>query len=271
MRIAPVFILATMAGAIMLPISAAINPQFTLVLNGMTFAEPICLLARITTVAAMTSYFDPCAYAGNAPLGTVVAEIDLYIAYALFFWIFVWRGRGYLMFSVIIATFGISLVVISLASYNYQRWFQQNSFISFLPYWWIGALVVNQEVADRLRRIAPILVLFWLGFAAVVAFSAAAPVAGELKKLCYALLIAALIVKMDTIAISDNPMSALGRAGYSIYAFHSPVLCLGLIFGLNPILCLALALIIGILSYRLIELPCIQIGRQMSARPLMVR
>jgi peptidoglycan/LPS O-acetylase OafA/YrhL len=265
-RILPVFLLAAIAGVAVLPILAAENPQATLILNGMTEASLPCFLARITTLASFSSYFDPCAYSGNAPLATVMVEIDLYIFYGIFFLIFGWPGREASGLLFIATGLLLSLVIISLSTYEYQRWFQQNCFISFLPYWWMGAAVLDQSVATKLRRFVPSIIVSWIFLAVLVAFFGGGAVAGEMKKLCYGLLVAALIVKIDSVPIVDNPLSALGRAGYSLYAFHSPVFCLGLIYGLSAVMSLMLAIGIGILSYALIEKPSMRINAVLSSR-----
>jgi peptidoglycan/LPS O-acetylase OafA/YrhL len=74
-----------------------------------------------------------------------------------------------------------------------------------------------------------------------------------------------LIVKIDSTAMKDNPISFIGRAGYSVYAFHAPVaiwLCvLGSSWWLNALLVVAF----GVSAYYLFERPLDRVGHSFAA------
>lgn len=265
-RIVPVFLLASAAGLLALHINAAVNPALTLAINGMPSLDSTCLLPRLTTLAALLPYFHPCSFSGNAPLATVMVEIDLYIVYGLVFALLVWPGRRKLMAAFLVLTVVVALALVAVAPGSMMYWLQQYSLWTYLPLWWFGVLMVNRQIADRVLRWWPLLAAAWLAMVLATPLYLSNPVAGEIKKYLFAGLLAAAIVAIDRLPIRASVFSLMGRAGYSIYAFHAPILAFALMRGAHPVVAIAAALVVGLASYAMIERPAMNLGRAATQR-----
>jgi peptidoglycan/LPS O-acetylase OafA/YrhL len=269
-RILPVFWLACALPLITLPIDSWLDAAKTLSSNGATTVFPVCLFAKATTLTALTSYFDwdGCSGSGNGPLVTVAVEIWLYIIYAVVFALFVRASRQRVVLAIMAVSFAVTLgIAFALGpSADFYNWWQNSSIGGFLPYWWLGAVLVAPGAMTVAKRLFVPLLLVWIVLTAAIlyGFDIGSGVA-ELRKLVFAIGIGGIIGWLESAAIADNPLSLIGRAGYSVYAFHSPLVLLLVLLGLWWPLTLAIIVAFGLGVYVVVEKPMIELGRRRLA------
>jgi peptidoglycan/LPS O-acetylase OafA/YrhL len=263
-RIVPVYLAGTAAGLVGLAVARSIDPVTAAALSGTQKVTAACLGAKLTGVAALVPAFHPCSYVGNAPLATVMFEMWLYVLYAVFFWALVWRGREKVVWIICAATFLVGVAVAAGASRwpAFNNWWQNSSVFGALPYWWIGTLFLHPRVAARARLIGFATALAWL----LIAILPGTALLAEVHKLCFALTVGAVIVGAERVGgMLVRPFAALGRAGYSLYAFHAPLTYTAVIAGATWWVTLALNIAAAALAYVLIEKPCIAWGKRLAA------
>ncbi|MGO4570811.1 acyltransferase family protein [Microvirga sp. 2TAF3] len=265
-RILPVYFLAILAGAIGFKISSSFSLEMASLLTATKEISPFCLLAKTVAAPAFFPGLTSCAYQGNGPIATVMVEIVLYAVYAAAFSALIWRGLSAWWAALCAAAWVIGLVV----AWGYPGiyvWWQNFSLWGFLPYWWIGAAFVSPTFAMRVRKSRTLLLLAWsLLTVAILLHSPFGPVLSEVRKLVFALLVGLVVVRLDCSNIREtSPISALGRAGYSLYAFHAPItyaLCVaGVSWWQNVIANLGFAFV----AYRIVEAPLTRLGAQKAA------
>ena len=94
------------------------------------------------------------------------------------------------------------------------------------------------------------------------------PVA-ELHKLGLALVAAWVIGGIDAPAFKlPPPATLLGRSGYSLYAFHAPILIVLLTAGVRWPVVLTTAIVGGIVAHVVYERPLMLYGRNLAARAM---
>jgi peptidoglycan/LPS O-acetylase OafA/YrhL len=237
-----------------------------------------CVAAHAMMLSTLTPHFANCPL-GNLPLGTVKVEIVLYGLYAFAFWM-VWRGREALVWITValIAVVALSVAAHARDHFALYYWWQNWSALGFFSYWWIGAAFVNPAVAAHARArlrfllgcyavltlaillvtpVALTLQSYGVGDVPTIAF-----VLAELRKFVLAALVGVLIVRLEGIALSSwNPLAALGRASYSLYALHPPLIFVLCKLGSPWYLTIAANIAIAFVSYATIENPGIAIGR----------
>jgi peptidoglycan/LPS O-acetylase OafA/YrhL len=263
-RIVPVYLAGTLAGLAGLALARGMDPATAAALSGTQEVSASCLAAKLTGVAALVPFFHPCSYVGNAPLATVMFEMWLYVLYAVFFWAFIWRGREKVVWAICALTFVAGIVIAAGASRwpAFSNWWQNSSVFGALPYWWIGTLFLHPHVVARARRIGLLAGGLWL----LIAVLPATPLLSEIHKMSLAVGVGALIVYAERLTgMLVRPFAALGRAGYSLYAFHAPLLYVAVIAGAPWWLALALVIAVAVAAYQLIEKPCIGWGRRLAA------
>jgi len=262
-RILPVFWLASIAGIALFLESSQTSPEKAAALAGTTSLSATCFLAKVTTLAAIVPIAHPCDYLGNAPLLTVMVEIGLYAFYGI---VFIRGGERLVLAACAISLFtGLIIASLNLKFPVLYNWWQNSSLLSFLPYWWIGAAAVCRPIRQSIVKYAPHIAAAWLLLTVATNYVDHTAISGELRKTCLAFLMAWLIVKIDSTAMKDNPISFIGRAGYSVYAFHAPVaiwLCvLGSSWWLNAVLVVAF----GVSAHYLFERPLDRVGHSFAA------
>jgi len=261
-RILPVFWLASAVGILMFYISSSVSPEKAMMLTGTTSISAVCVAAKLTAVASIVPFFHPCDFAGNAPLLTVMVEIGLYAFYGLVFL----RGGETLAVRACAVSVAIGIIVAALSSRlpSIYNWWQNSSLLAFLPYWWIGAAVCVPRFRDAILRYPIYLLGAWIALTVSTLFLDPTAISSEIRKLVLAALIAWLILKLDTVKLPENPLTLIGRAGYSIYALHAPIvvyLCLtGVPWWINA----AIATGCGVLSFYAFENPIDRIGRHLA-------
>jgi hypothetical protein len=244
--------------------SSQISAENTHALSGTLDISPQCFLAKITTFAALLPIANPCSFLGNAPLLTVAAEVQLYIFYGFVFF----KGGERLVLIACAVSMMLGLIVSALSS-NYPilyNWWQNSSSLAFLPYWWIGAAATIPPIRGWISRNVSLIASGWLLLTILANYIDTSGLSAELRKASFALLMAWLIVKFDAAQLRNNPLSFLGRAGYSIYAFHAPTAILMCVSGYPWWQVVTFALGSGMIAYYALERPFDRFGHSMSAR-----
>jgi peptidoglycan/LPS O-acetylase OafA/YrhL len=261
-RILPVFVLATFAGIALFGLSAQISPSLASALTGTTEIPAACVIAKITAVASLWPFAHPCDFAGNAPLLTVMVEIGLYAFYGAIFafggeiWVF-----GACAASVLV---GLVVAALNIRHPSLYNWWQNSSLLAFLPYWWIGAAAIVPRYRLALLKHWPAMAAAWLALTLIAYFLDPTAMASELRKLVLAGLMACMIVKFDDMAMPANPLSFVGKAGYSVYAFHAPLAVYLLLMGASWWQASAGAIVFGVGAYFAFERPLNLAGRHIA-------
>jgi peptidoglycan/LPS O-acetylase OafA/YrhL len=252
-RILPIFYLGSALGVIFYYLSTALAPAAASALTGTARISASCLLAKLTAIASILPIAHPCDYAGNAPLLTVMVEIGLYAFYALVFFI----GGA----SVVYCACGASIIVgLAIAAMNLRHpllydWWQNSSLLAFLPYWWIGAAAIQPAIRRWIMAHWLLFFAAWLTLTMLSAYLDPTAITAEIRKLVFAGLITCLVVKFDRDTMPANPISFIGKAGYSIYAIHAPLAVYLVILGLPWWITCAIVVAAGLFSYFAFERP----------------
>lgn len=260
-RIGPVYVVALVFGIVAYEWAREIRAEQAMALSGTSAISPYCVAAKLFLLPALVPSFGSCANLGNAPLGTVMVEAVLYGIYALAFQFLIWRGRS----AVLVWICALSWLSGPLLSYvrpEWSGWWQNSSVWGFLPYWWIGALFADRSRAPTIPLLP--LVLTWIAATAIL-LATISPLVAELRKFALALFIAATVTRLDTSDIRDGVLAALGRAGYSLYAFHAPLTYVLLIAGLSWWSVIAANIALALLVYAILEKPVTRFGARLAA------
>jgi peptidoglycan/LPS O-acetylase OafA/YrhL len=280
-RILPVFFLASLIPLLTLHIGLSVNPAAVQKFYGSSPLDAACMVEKLSTLAAIVPFFHECSSQANGPLLTVMVEIVLYALYGAFFWFWILRGRERWIWRICAACYAAGLLVAAAVSVDdsstnrlLYNWWQNSSVFGFLPYWWIGAVAISPEARGLLDRyfmalgwwlaaLTLLLVGLWYFFGT----SYETAVLAQLRQLVFALWAAALIVKVDGRAVTRfHFLPSVGRAGYSLYAFHAPILVCLLVLGVKwPVVFVAL-IAMGFVMYGLIEKPGMMLGKSIAAR-----
>ena len=253
-RIYPVYVLAIAVGVALWAFSVATSPALAKLLSGTSDIGTGCTLARLTGLAALYPIRCPL---GNAPLDTVMAEIWLYIAYPPLFLVMLrlgeaklWQGLALLWLAA------VAWLSLAGASGEPWSWWNNSSLVGFLVYWWIGAKALDPAFQAKLKAAFPLLIGLWLTLSIpLVVFSDGIILLVESRKVVFALLIALLIVRLDTAVRTHHLLALLGRSGYSLYAFHAPIIYTLLILAWPWWGAVLAAIAFGIMGHLVIEQP----------------
>ena len=182
-----------------------------------------------------------------------MVEIGLYAFYALVFFI----GGA----SVVYCACGASIIVgLAIAAMNLRHpllydWWQNSSLLAFLPYWWIGAAAIQPAIRRWIMAHWLLFFAAWLTLTMLSAYLDPTAITAEIRKLVFAGLITCLVVKFDRDTMPANPISFIGKAGYSIYAIHAPLAVYLVILGLPWWITCAIVVAAGLFSYFAFERP----------------
>jgi len=265
-RILPVYFAAIAAGLGFFIFAHSFSPALATGLTGLASFNASCLLAKISTLGALVPIPLECTNQGNGPLVTVMVEIILYAGYALAFVGLVWRRRESALWFACALAFAVNCAVAAAApsNPNLYSWWQNSSFIGFLPYWWLGAAVLSPRVRGWLfeGKLLWVALSCWLLFTIVLMFVGDQALISELRKLTFAVTASGIIVALDEMrSIPDGFLPAIGRAGYSVYAFHAPLVMLLCMLGISWWLAITGAIVGGWVVYRVYEAPLQRVGR----------
>ena len=269
-RILPVYFLATAAGVASY---YYVDGHHELLATGMTAAQGITadgLLAKLTGSAAFIPSQYPSTYLGNPILATVMVEIWLYVFYAAAVTLLL---RTRLRESWLWAGIGVAWiggVVWVNGHYGDWSWWHNGSLIGFLPYWWLGAKLNDPGFASWMRRLLPVALVGWIALTVLLmndTTSSTFAIDGRL--LLLAAIMGNLIVFLDG-AVRGAVERALrlpgrvGLAGYSIYAFHSPILIALLVAGVDWWVTGLITLASCLAIFVLYERPLWRLGRRIA-------
>jgi peptidoglycan/LPS O-acetylase OafA/YrhL len=227
-----------------------------------------CLAAKYVFWSVFTPTYYACEQIDNGPLITVTVEIVLYFLYGAFFWLFVWQRSERWIWALC----GLSWIATTISAafanrYTLQyAWWQNGSVFGFLPYWWLGAAFVNPTVAAGMRHFLLPLIVAWATMTTVLMLTEPNALFGEIRKLVFACCVGVLICKLEILQIGrNNPVSTVGRAGYSIYAFHGPLAGTLALAGTPLWLNVCANIVFGMAAYSVIERPFIGLGKTVVA------
>lgn len=264
-RIWPVYFLATIAGIGAFLSAKSISGDLAVLLTWTAEITGPCVAVKLSGISAFLPSLHECSFQGNGPLTTVMVEIWLYVLYATAV-IFVVRpyGEKYL-WGAVIAAWLIGLVVVA-NDRSIAPWWHNGSLIGFVLYWWLGALFVNERFHRTIWRFRYGLALTWAILTAVLVSKVSLAFAlVEARKVVAALSFGLLFVAIDGRALRlVGYLSSLGKAGYSIYAFHAPLLAFMLIAGAPWWIVGITAIAAGVAIFKLYEEPLIRYGKRLA-------
>ena len=261
-RIVPVFVLASAVGA---GVALEISPTHSRLVSGIAGGDHVsagCLAAKLTGAAAFAPQLLSCSYQGNAPLNTVMVEVWLYVVYGFVMWMLL-RRVPERVFLAGASALSVAAIVLVATHPAVAAWWQNSSLLGFLPYWWIGAFAVGVSRRRREELLAAG-VAAWFALTIVLAAplgSSAVSLVAEARKLAFAIAVAGLIVLLDSKRFRlPRSLTAVGRSGYSLYAFHGPIVLAFVVYGLPWWGVYPAVIVAAAGAYLLVELPWIRIG-----------
>jgi peptidoglycan/LPS O-acetylase OafA/YrhL len=255
-RIVPVYLLGCAVGAILLGASSSAIAHALTATPDITFGG---MLAKLSTVSAVVpSTYGP-SFQGNAPLVTVAAEMWLYAFYA----VMIKRTRILLPTVVVLWVAGLAYVS---GHPQYLGWWHVGSFFGFLVYWWLGALFVNPSFVGRRPAVLAAAAAGWVVLSVVLDGHTGSLWVVEARKLALAVVIGGLIVSID--GVQHRLLAAgsvVGRAGYSIYALHAPIIVALLVAGVPWVICAVATVAIAMVVFVVYERPLLRKGARLAA------
>lgn len=267
-RIIPVYLLASLAGVAAFLAASALDPRAAAALSGTTEITTRCLAVKLTGISVLLPRFHECSFEGNAPLTTVMVEIWLYALYAIAVFVLLRHGKERVFWSWLIPLWALGTV------YAYRHpdllsWWHNGSLLGFAVYWWLGAKFVSPDFCTSIKRWRWLIALGWLALTACLLFKVPDwALLVEVRKLFFAALIGSLIAEIDAMRLQfTRPATGIGRAGYSLYAFHAPLLIYLLLSGLHWSLVAALTISTSLVAYAAFEAPLTRLGKRLSAPP----
>lgn len=263
-RIVPTYIAAIGFGVALFLIISPLDNAYRDLTSTDAISLP-CLAAKAFGITAFTPTIDKCAYQGNAPLRTVAVEMWLYVLYPLVL-LTMLRIRQ----TTLILCGGAIVVVVALIVSAYPwmtMWWHNDSIFGYVAYWWIGAAALHPIFSKSIRRrfllwmaaLAILTALLYLGLTRNLFVV-------EAKKLAFAVVFATALPSLDRFQKGAKWTEMFGRAGYSIYAFHVPVVVTLIILGAPWWLTIASAFAVGLVMYFVIERPLDRVGRWLAER-----
>lgn len=253
-RILPVYFAAAVFGAVVFALVALAFPAVKAITDTNDISV-VCMTAKLTAITAFVPSLSECAFQGNAPLRTVGTEIWLYAAYPI--GLFIVRQFGERWLWIAIASIAIGGFV-TAEHIEALGWWRNDSMPGFLLFWWLGAKALDRRAARYLALASIVALPAWVGLAGV-----ADPWIVEIRQISVAVMVAAALPAIDRPQESRST-ELLGRAGYSIYAFHAPIIYGLIAFGFHWWIALLAAASFGIVTFYLIERPMERRGRSIA-------
>lgn len=264
-RIIPVYLLASLAGVAAFLAASAIDPRAAAALSGTSEITTRCLIVKLTGISVLLPRFHECSFEGNAPLTTVMVEIWLYALYATAVFVLLRYGKERVFWSWLIPLWALGAV------YAYRHphllsWWHNGSLLGFSVYWWLGAKFVGPDFCTSIKRWRWLIALGWLALTACLLLKVPEwALLVEIRKLFFALLIGSMIAEIDAMRLQFTRFATgIGRAGYSLYAFHAPLLIYLLLSGLHWSLVAALTIGTSLIAYAAFEAPLTRLGKRLS-------
>ena len=262
-RIYPVFVLATCVGVagflVALTLDSAMAPKLT----GTNGIHWWIVAAKFVGLSALVPQLHYPSFQGNAPLVTVIAEMWLYAVYPIAI-AALSRMRSERPFWLALLTIWFVGILCCRTSSVLAGWWHNGSLFGFLLYWWIGAAFVSRILS---RRALVLAAGGWLVTSGALALGLNDLFVVELRKLCFVVLIGAAVSAIDRGHIKFRIVPPwIGAGGYSLYAFHAPVVYCLAIWGSPWWATIAVAMFLGLSAAYLFELPLTQAGKRAGMR-----
>jgi peptidoglycan/LPS O-acetylase OafA/YrhL len=268
-RIYPIFLLSALAGALLFEITSSYPAELSVAqtLSGTRELSPLWFSVKLTGLSALVPAWHAATFQANAPLHTVMVEMWLYAVYPLVALGFLARFSERTWWLVLVMLWAVGVGAATLRP-DLQPWWHNGSLPGFLLYWWIGAKFVDPAFRERLRPWGPWLVLGWVAASVVILQGGVHwfPLA-EARKVLFALVLGLLVTRIELLAWALFRQAApIGKAGYSIYAFHAPLVLLLTVFRWPWWLTATAAIVAGMTCFKTIEEPLLRRGAALAAR-----
>jgi peptidoglycan/LPS O-acetylase OafA/YrhL len=226
------------------------------------------VLAKLSGVSVVRPSLHVCSFQGNAPLTTAMVEEWLYILYAVVFHVVLLRGLEKPFWLAVMIAWAAGVVYTSSHA-EYLAWWHNGSLIGFLPYWWMGAAFLGERFRALVARAKYPLVATWGALTFVLlAGHVDLLLVVEARKAILACLFGLSIAALDSPSAPAylRPAALVGRAGYSVYAFHAPLLVLTLTLGARWWVAGAVTIAVSLAVYLLYEKPLTDLGKRLAQR-----
>jgi len=268
-RILPIYVVGIVAGLVGFKIANYLDAPLAQSLTGTDGISAGCIIGRLLTLGNMDPDHYRCMLLGNAPLNTVMVEIWLYVAYPILLLVVAARHGNSALWIVIITAWAAGTLAAELHP-EIRNWWDHATIGGFIVIWWIGAAANDFRFLERIRESLPELIVCYIAVTLALSLhlthSAILTFGREVMTAC---LMALFVAKSDKhLGPNLRPFSLLGAAGYSIYAFHAPIIYCLLIAGCSWWLAMLAALGGGVVGYVFVEKPMMSIGRKLSQRKL---
>lgn len=263
-RIYPVYFLATFIGILFYNLSSDIFASKAVNLTGTKEINFFCVVGKLFGISAFIPSLHYCSFQGNAPLTTVMVEIWLYVVYGLVIF-FIPRFASEKQVRIFILSIYLASLITVVVYPEMKGWWHNGSIFSFLILWWIGAYFVMEEnISQSTFFIVFSVWIFSTVFIIFLKYNSLLII--EFRKILFAFLFASFTKWMD-----DNPRwwqklgKHIGAAGYSIYAFHAPLIIYSLLAFGSLKFSLIVSLVVAAVLYCLFEKPLTNLGKRLSS------
>jgi len=258
-RIYPIYLLAVLWGVFCFTISLTMVPDMTQTLSGTNHLSLGYIMAKLVGISDIIPSMHTYTFQGNAPLHTVMVEIWLYVLYPILIVLIAQKYSERLMWILIIVVWGLGVLLISINP-NLSGWWNNGSILGFLLYWWIGAKFVDTDFFPKIFKYRYVMLLAWF-----LSITIHIPFIVELRKVIFALLFGIIITLCDKHATRWRfGFDKIGKAGYSVYALHAPLVYTLLIFGIPWYVVALSAVTLGLIIFKIYENPFNQLGRNIA-------
>lgn len=196
-------------------------------------------------------------YQGNGPLITCIVELWLYAAYPLLALLAITKGEKILWWFIGVVTL-LGVVACTLFP-SITEWWHNGSLFGFLIYWWIGVYAVNSST--KLFTFKKNYLFLYTILTVFLLINPKIFIIVELRKIVLSLIVGSTLQWCETKPWQHLYAKTFFESGYSLYAVHTPLICLALFYQFNFLsMCLAI-IVIAQLCYLGIERPFVRLGK----------
>ena len=265
-RILPVYVLAIIVGVCGFYWASHINLEATQALSATKDISSLLVISKLLGLSAFIPQLHYSSFQGNAPLHTVMVEIWLYILYPIILFFIAPKRNGTILL-FILSTLWVGGIIALYMNPQLGGWWHNGSVFGFLPYWWLGASLLDENIRNFIHKKQYHIFIFWLVVTLVLQMEfAKTPLLFEIHKLAFAGLVGCFIILLDHERNEGLFGHIIGRAGYSIYAFHAPILYLMIVYDWHWFIILLTMIFSGIVIYEVIEKKFIGLGKSHIAK-----
>lgn len=255
-RIYPVLLMATIFSAVVYYYLSA-DPKIVTI----TFTQHISLSALIYKLSGLFAFipnnFKDLVYLGNGALMTCCVEFWLYIFYP-FLGLMVLKWGSKVLWTLIGSITLMGVIAYTLNP-ELSDWWHNGSFFGFLIYWWIGVYAVSRD--SKIFTYSKQIICIYVALTFLLVLHPKLFLLVEMRKILFSLLIGAGMQWLETKQIPRLPARSVFESGYSLYALHTPLICLALVYNFNFYVMVLCILMIAYISYVSFERPLSNFGR----------